>query len=136
RVSMPRISACGCLLQRILAWSIPGIVRSPAYTVAPRTFSQASRRGGEAPISDGAGATTSLTCWLAVLAIIDKLSRGALACRLLALAGLAHGGEDFVEARAATDIAGQVQLDLVIARRRVFLQQRVRTDDKARRAVA
>src|SRR4029078_1819923 len=128
-MSTSTIRACACGLRTVWPQSIPAAERSLAYANSPVTFGVASMRLTTSP-------TRPSSSWRAG----GLTARGAVAraggrsCS--PLGRQPDRVEDLRVARAAAEVAGQRLADLVVARRRVALQQVGGRDDQPRRAEA
>src|SRR4051812_2615271 len=112
--------AWGTVLRFILACSMPGRRTSPAYCAAPVTLARMSERRTELPTTF---MSPTLELLRRLLAFTAKLFR-----RLL------DRIDDARVAGAAADVAREPEADLGFARRRVFVQQRLRHHQNPRRA--
>src|SRR5690242_12083783 len=99
--SMRTMRACASVQRLIFACSIPGSLTSPAYCAVPVTLARMSERGTALP-------TTLRSPTAHFLGrLLDRL-------------------DDPGVARAAADIAGNAEADLVLGRARVLVEQRLR----------
>src|SRR5512133_2159977 len=120
-MSISTIRACACGLRTVWPQSIPAAKRSLAYANSPVTFGTASERRTTSPTRPS---SSSVAPCNSLLLGIEEAH------------GEADGVEDLRVAGASAEVAGERLAQLVLARRRVALQQVGRRDDQAGSAKA
>src|SRR3972149_1584573 len=111
--SMLTIFACGCGLRSSLPCSIPGMLRSSAYSARPEALSRASFFGTGRPRTW----KSRRSFCISVAPLARHRTRGALhrtGCVLHGAGGVLYGFDDLDVARASAHMADQSFADFVL----------------------